>query len=121
VSGAARDDHARDTGLDEAGNRVGRQRKTADGDERLRQPLRGLAEPFCLAAREEKCLHQAVDSRSRDGWGLPLTPPGVARVGRPIASYSKPAAAAADGSRRFRPSTMSGRAIASRTPLVATS
>src|SRR5215471_2994569 len=121
VPRAARDDDTRHAALDEAGDRILREREASDRHERLRQSLRRVAEPFRLAAAEEERLHQAVVSRSGDGCGLPLTPPGVALVGRPMPSYSKPAAAAAAGSRRFRPSTMSGRAIASRTSAVASS
>ena len=79
---AAGDDDARHSRVDEPRDGVLREREPADRDERLRQALRRVAEPFRLTAREDKRLHQ-------------LTGTAVAFVGRPIASYSKPAAAIA--------------------------
>src|SRR5579871_2064443 len=83
LAGAAGDDDARHSRVDESADGVLGERKARDGDERLRQPRRRLAQPLRLPACEEKSLHQARAATA------------VAFVGRPIASYSKPAATTA--------------------------
>src|SRR6185437_15908147 len=104
-----------DAGIDEPGDAVLSQRETRDRHKRLGQALRRLPEPFRLAAGEQERLHQSFSSGSRAASGSA----GDAWRGRPMPSYAKPAARVATGSRRLRPSTISGRAIASRTSGVA--
>ena len=70
---AARDDHARHAGGDEARDAVLREREAGDRDERLRQSLRRLAEPLRLAAREQQRLHQRWSSGSRAAPARPAT------------------------------------------------
>src|SRR5581483_2200275 len=117
LPGAAGDDDARHAGGDEPGDRVLGEREARHGHERLRQPLGRLPEALRLSACEQESFHQPASSRSsRRG-----SPFGEERRGRPIPSYSNPAAIAASGSSRLRPSMMSGFAIASRTSSQASS
>ena len=57
LPGAAAHDHALDPGPCESADLVRRERCSTDVDERLRTPLRGVAEPLGPAAGEEDRLH----------------------------------------------------------------
>ena len=62
---AQRDDHAIHARGREAQDHVRQQRPSRDGDERLRQALRDVAEALRLPAGEDERLHQARRSGSR--------------------------------------------------------
>ena len=83
VSGAARDDHARHAALDEPRHPVLRERKPADRHERLRQPLRRLAQPLRLAAGEQERLHYSLVSSSGSAASGRTS---VAEIRRPVPS-----------------------------------
>src|SRR5919201_1751652 len=103
--GAAAHDHTRDACQDEQAELVGEQRPARDLDERLRPAARGVAEPLGLAAGKDDCFHGYASSSASSS---------SCADARPIPSYVKPAARTASGSRRLRPSMISGRRIASR-------
>src|SRR5205814_2823424 len=89
----------------------GRERTAGDLDQRLRQAAGEVAEALGFAARQDDGFHYSASSGSRSAVS------GSAASGdeaRPIPSYVKPAARAASGSSRLRPSTIRGRSIASR-------
>ena len=92
---------------DEPADLVRGQRVARDGDERLRAapaPPRPCARPCRPRGGSPPSARELGPAR-----------PGDACLGRPMPSYAKPAAWVASGSSRFRPSTISGFAIASRT------
>ena len=64
VAGAARDDDARHSTFDEPRHRVPREWNPSERHERLRQPLRRIAEPFCLAAPKDEGFHYSLVSSS---------------------------------------------------------
>ena len=64
VSRAARDDHARHAALDQPGHGVRGERQASYGHERLRQPLRRLAQPLRLASGKQKGFHYSLVSSS---------------------------------------------------------
>src|SRR5262249_19161372 len=111
VSRPARDDHARDAAVDEPRDRVTGNGDARDRHERLWVSLRRLAQPLRLAAGEQERLHYSLVSNSGSAASGRTS---VAEIFRPVPSYAKPRARTASGSRRLRPSTMSGCRIARR-------
>src|SRR6185436_8226192 len=115
-SGSATDDHALDPGATKQRDLPSRQRPSRDRHQRLRQATRGVAEPLGLAAGQDDRLHYSASAVSRAGVSGRAS---SGETARPIPSYAKPTARTASGSRRFRPSLISGCRIAARTSPVA--
>src|SRR6478735_5965120 len=114
LTGGAREQHTAHAGIREPTDLIGGERLPGNVDERLRPSAGSVTEPLGLAAGEDDRFHPGYPWGAGAGSGVSGST-SVGDVGRPMPSYANPAIRVASGSSRFRPSTISGFAIAVRT------